>query len=425
MIGKHLKNIKMRATGWGLLLGLALPLAQTVPATADDDFYKGKVLTIVVGYPPGGGYDAYARLMTNQFAHYLPGNPSVVIQNMPGASAITAANYIARKAPKDGTFLLAFSASAAFAQTFGNAAATYTADEFTWIGNFDQSTDTCTVGSKSGIGSFQDLLKQPTIFGASGPIGVDSEYARALNALFGTRMRVIHGYGGTPSVNLAIERGEIQGGCGYMLSSLQSVYRDDFTSGKLVPIVQFARKSDDLKGVPWIVDYAKSETDKQAYSLIFSRDILGRPIAAPPGLPPERTAALRAAFDAVTKDAIFIQAAQKANLPVEPMSGADVAAFVRDMLQASPDAIARARSALAFGENDQLRSLDGVVTALDGTDLRITDTTGAPHAVRVSSAASKIMVAGQQAEPNALKPGMSCSLRYLNEGDVAETIACK
>ena len=142
--------------------------------------------------------------------------------------------------------MVAFSASAAFAQTFGNAAALYKPTDFTWIGNFDQSTDTCAVSGKSGIRTFQDLLREPSMFGASGPSGVDSEYARALDALFATRIRIIHGYGGTPSVNLAIQRGEIQGGCGYMLSSLESVFRDDYQAGRLVPIVQFALKSPKL-----------------------------------------------------------------------------------------------------------------------------------------------------------------------------------
>ena len=414
-------NACLRAAVFGATI-----LTSGAIAWADDgDFFRGKSVTVVVSYPPGGGYDTYARLMASHFGQYVAGQPKIIVQNMPGASGITASNYFIHRAPRDGTALLAFSSSAAFARTFGNEAAAYKADDFTYIGNFDQATGTCVVSAASGITSFDDILRRQAMFGASGPSGVDSEYARALNALFGTRIKLIHGYGGSPSVNLGVQRREIEGGCGYMLSSLQSVFREDFTSGRIKPIVQFARKSEELASVPHVRDFARSVDDKAVYDLIFSRDILGRPIAGPPELPAARTAMLRAAFDALIGDPAFREAATKAKLPLTSMNGAEVETFVRGLMAATPDAVSRARAALVFRDNDQLRTLEGTILAIDGIRFRVRHAGGETHNVLVSDSASKILIDGQQAERGRLKVGMPCVLRYLNDGDVAEAISCR
>jgi tripartite-type tricarboxylate transporter receptor subunit TctC len=400
--------------------------SQLAPAAASEaDFFKSKTVTIIVPYPPGGGYDAYARLMANNLGRHIPGNPNFIVQNMPGAAAILAANHIARVAPKDGTSLIILPSSAAFATVFGNKAATYVATDFSWIGNLDVSTDLCAVSGKSGIKTFQDLLKAQTVFGATALSGIDSEYARAMNVLFGTRIKVVHGYSGSSSVTLAVQRGEVQGACNYVESALQSVYRDDYNAGRLVPIVQFGEKSKELKGIPYILDLARDQNERQVFNLIFNRVKLGRAIAAPPGLASERLNTLRAGFDALTKDPAFLDAAEKSKLPIHPQSGAEVEAFIKDMMSASPEVIARVHKALATGENEQLRSLDGSITSVQGNDLVVTDGAGKPHNLRISKAASKIIVTGQQADPDAIKPGMACTLRYISEGEVAETIACK
>jgi tripartite-type tricarboxylate transporter receptor subunit TctC len=417
---------RARCGAFALLL-----LAALVPAlpslAAEEEMFHGKTITIIVGYPPGGGYDAYARLFAAHLGRLMPGHPGVIIQNMPGASSINAANYVYEKAPRDGTALLVLASSAAFAPVFGNKAARYRPDGFSWIGNFDQATGTCSVWQTSGITSFKDLLSRQSLFGASGPAGVDSEYARAMNVLFGTRIKLIHGYDGAPDVALAMKRGEVEGGCGYMKSSLDSVYRDDYLQHRLVPIVQFARKDPSLAGVPHVQDFAASEAEKQLYDLIFSRDVLGRPLAAPPGVTPDRLAVLRAGFDAVMADQEFRAAAAHANLPLTPMSGVAAEAFVTRMMAASPESVARARQALALGvgENEQLQSLEGTIAGIGGDMLELRDGGGGSHRLRLSQGASKIMLAGQPAEPAALKTGMRCSLRYYNEGDLAQTIACQ
>jgi tripartite-type tricarboxylate transporter receptor subunit TctC len=330
-------------------------LALTSPRwAAAESFYKGKTVTIVVGEVPGGSMDAYARILATGLHRHLPDSPTVIVQNMPGAATVVAASYVANRAPKDGTVLLVALSTAPFARMFGNAGANYDATDFTYIGNFDQATDTCSVWKGSGVGSFDDLRKKPAIFGAVGPSGIASEYPRSMNALFGTKIKVIHGYRGTAALLLAMQRGEIQGACAFMESALKSNFNEFFSKGELIPIVQFARKSDDLKGVPYMLDLARSEEEKKLFNLLYTRDIIGRFIAAPPHLPPERAAMLRAAFDATVKDPEIIATMQKSGLPLTPMSGDKVEQFVRNYVSVPPDVLARANKLLEIGKVERL-----------------------------------------------------------------------
>ena len=298
--------------------------------------------------------DAYGRMLATGLHRHLPDNPTVIVQNMPGAATVTAANHVASRAPRDGTVLLVALSTAPFAQMFDNKAATYKPTDFTYIGNFDQATDTCTVWKGTGIESFDDLRKKPAIFGAVGPSGIASEYPRSMNALFGTNIKVIHGYRGTPALLLAMQRGEIQGACAFMVSALKSNFNEPYAKGDLIPIMQFARKSDELKGVPYMLDLARNEEEKKLFNLLFTRDVIGRFIAAPPDLPPERTAMLRAAFDATVKDPEIIATMTKAGLPLTPMSGQEVEQFVKDYVAVSPDVLAKANKLLEVGKIERL-----------------------------------------------------------------------
>jgi tripartite-type tricarboxylate transporter receptor subunit TctC len=412
-------------SGAALLLAACMLSAMPV-AAADDDFYKGKVLTIVSGEPPGGAADAYARLLGPALGRHLPGNPTVIVQSKPGASSMVAANYVYKIAPKDGTTLLMVLSQAIFASVFGSDGAVFNPTELTWIGNLDQATGTCSVLKGAGVASFEDLLKSTTLFGASAPSGVASQYPRSLNALFGTRVHVIHGYGGTSALFLAMQRGEIQGSCAFQLSALKSAFRTSYEAGDLVPIVQFARKSPELKGVPHVLDFARTEQDRQVFNLVYNRDILGRSVAAPPGLPPARVALLRAGFDAAVKDPELIAAADRAGLPLIPMSGLEAEAFVHDMMSAAPQVVARARAALEFGqqENQQLKSVAGTIVETGASRIEVKDADGVSHRLQVSETESTIMLDGKQAAPAALHAGMACFLRYT-DADMAQIIACK
>jgi tripartite-type tricarboxylate transporter receptor subunit TctC len=330
-----------------LLAGLACgwPLA----GQAAGDFYKNKNLTIIASDGPGGGSDAYARLVGQNIVRFLPGKPTAIIQAMPGASGLLAANHIHRQALADGTVVAMPLTTAMFAPIFGDPGAHFKSDGFTWIGSLDQATGTCDYWKGSGVASFQDLFHKNVTFAADAPAGVGSEYPRAMNALLGTTADVIHGYSGTGNVVVAMRRGEVQASCVFMLSSLTSIFKGVYDAGELVPFVQFARKSELLPNVPYIMDYARTEEDKDVFKLVFMRDTLSRAIVAPPDIPAERKKELRAAFDQMVKDPDFQAQALKLGLPVHPLSGEADDAFVHDMMSVPPAAVARANAALESG----------------------------------------------------------------------------
>ena len=394
--------------------------------TSDAEFYKGKTVTFVVGYPPGGGYDTYARLTASNLSRHIPGNPNVVVQYMPGAASIRSANYLYVQAPKDGTTVGMFASSAVFAPIFGNAAARYQSENFSWLLSFNQETGTCAVWHTSGIHSIQDILARPAIFGGSAPAGIGSEYARSMNAVLGTRIRIIYGYSAATSVLLAMERGEVQGGCGFSLAALETARREDYEAGRLIPIVQFARKSPSLKGVPHIMEFAKTDEDKAVFNLLYNRDILGRPVAAPPGVPSERVKTLRRAFQDLLADDEFLKVAAKQSLPLSPQSGEEVETFVKNIASYSPQVIAKATAAIAVGEveNVELKSLDGIVTKISPKSMEVKDIAGKMTRVQISNEDTSVLVGGQKSEISAVNVNMHCSLRYLGQDDFAKTIAC-
>lgn len=415
------------------LLALVAGCALLAPAAsgdahAADDYLKGKTLTVIVGYSPGGGYDRYTRTLAAHLKNHLPGKPTVVVQNMPGASSIRAANYIYSKAPRDGTLIGVISASATFSPLLGKKAAKFMPDGFTWIGNMDQQTGTCSVWHTSGLKSFRDLLKRDVVFGASGPNGFDSEYARAVNKLLGTRIRVIHGYNGSSSVMLAVQRGEVMGYCGFSLGSLKSVWRQHFTSGRLKPLIQFSTKNTtDLKGVPHVVDLAGGADNKEVFKLVFNRDILGRPIAAPPKLPADRTKVLRAAFTATMSDPAFRNEAARRHMQLHPSTGAEVEAQVRAFMAISPAAIAKAREALTIGkiEKAKLQTAEAKIAKVSAKRIELTDAKGKTLKLRLHRRRTAVLIGAKKAKAKALKTGMVCTVRYLGAGDFAKTLACK
>ncbi len=408
------------------IFGVAFAAFAAGGARAEDDFYRGKVVTLVIGDPPGGGADTYARLYAQHLPRFLPGAPSVVVQNMPGASSVVAANYAYKTAPKDGTLLVMPQAAAVFARMFGNQAAAYQPDEFQWVGNLDQATGTCSAWKGSGLKSFEDLINKPVLLAAVAPSGVASEYPRALNALYGTRIKVIHGYVGTGNIVIAMQNGEIQGSCAFMVSALKSAFRTHFENGDLTPILQAARRDPELKGVPHILDLARDDGEREVMRLISDRDIMARSIALPPGAPADRVATMRRAFDAIMKDPAFLEGAAKANLPILPNTGAEIEALVKRMMAAPAPVVARARAALEFGitENVDLKSLAGAISKVGRDSIELTDADGTARTVKMSGAATAIMVAGAQGNIEGLKTGMTCSLRYSAD-NMAQVVTCK
>ncbi len=320
--------------------------AQPIFADEIRDFYAGKTVSIVVGHQVGTGFDIYARVLAPHLSRNIPGNPNVIVQNMVGASGITAANWLSNVAPKDGTVMATFVHTVAFEPVFGNDKAQYDPAKLTWIGNMEESIGMCGVTKASGIATFDDLLAKEVVFGATGATGPLGLFAQAVKNLLGAKLKVVYGYKGSADVKLAMNRGEVQGICGLPLSTVKSFWGDEYKSGEFKPIIRLSgRDHPDLKGIPNVDRYAKTEEDRQVFGLIFGAQALGRVYVSPPGQPAARTKAMREAMNRTMKDEKFLADAAKAQIDIEPMSGEQVSTFIAKLSAVSPAVVARAKQA--------------------------------------------------------------------------------
>ena len=325
--------------------------ASWTPAHAADavaDFYRGKTVQVLVGFGPGGGYDLYARTLARYMGRHIPGNPTMVPQNMPGAGGIKVMNYLYNVARKDGTVIGTFARGLVVEPLLGHAQGTqFEAAKFNWIGSVSNEVSICAFWATKGIKTWQDLQTKPSIVGASAA-GADSEiFPVVLRNIFHLPMKVVTGYsGGGADINLGMERGEVTGRCGWSWSSLLSQSKPLLDGKKINIVVQFAlQKHEDLPDVPLAMDMATTPQDKAALKLIISRQSIARPFAAPPGLPADRVQALRAAFDATMKDPQFLAEAKRLDLEVRPVGGAEVEKLIKEIYATPPDIVKLAQQA--------------------------------------------------------------------------------
>jgi tripartite-type tricarboxylate transporter receptor subunit TctC len=411
-----------------LFMGFSVGAYSTV-ATAADEFYKGQTVKINIGFHPGGGYDAYGRVLARNISKYLPGNPSVLAVNFPGAGSLRLANYIYNRAPKNGLEVGIFASSVAFGPLYLVKQAKFKTENFTWIGNIDQSIGTCTAWHTSGIKSFEELKQREVIYGSSSPGSVASQHPRGFNAMLGTKIKIIHGYPGSTGVLLAMKRGEIEGGCGFALSSLKARRRQEWKSGKLRILIQTGKKkAPELAGVPHLYDMAKDDDEKRVMDLIYGLHTFGRPVAAPPGLPKKPTQLLRAAFMATMKDPKFLKEAGKLHLPINPWSGERLQKEIANFVNYPPSVIARARQAMDPGKilKVELKRLaGGTISKVGKKKITVKDGSGKSYVFKISGRRSKVKIAGKKSKTKALKVGMNCDFRYFAVKDLAPRINCK
>jgi tripartite-type tricarboxylate transporter receptor subunit TctC len=332
---------------------LAVAFATAAPAQADAvaDYFKGKNLTILIGYGAGGGYDTTTRIFARHFSKHLPGNPTIVPQNMPGAGSMKVANFVYNAAPKDGLTLGVFASSTALEPLFGNKQAKFETAKYNWLGSLHQDTASCTVwkGAGQGIRTLDDLLKatETVLFGSTSPAAITSQHPTVLKNYLGANIKVIYGYKGTKNISLAMQNGEVHGSCGMFESSVKGAFKPLVDSGDLKVFVQFGPD----KAVPFfgdatrLYDKLKSEEDRPVLDLIFRQTQLARPMAAPPGVPTERVAALRKAFMATLTDPELVADATKRKIEFNPLSG-DEAAALFAKFQATPKALVEKAAAL-------------------------------------------------------------------------------
>ena len=329
-------------------------IAATAGAACAQDlaaFYKSTPLQIVVGYGPGGGYDAYARVVGRHIGKRLPASPNVIVQNMPGAASMKAANYIYAIAPKDGSQIATFSRGLPMQPLLDNQGVQYDALKFGWIGSVADETSVLFAWAGTGFNTFEDAQKKEMLVSASGAGADSATFPWVMNAVLGTKFRVITGYPDANSTMLAIERGEAQGSGGTSWGSLTSSRADWLAKNRIVVLAQLGLKANPAIGkAPLIIDLAKNAADKQVLEMIFARQSFAYPYTAPPGLPADRLAALRAAFNATMKDADFLADATKMGLEVSPITGEAMSALMEKLYKTPPEVIARARAAIAAGK---------------------------------------------------------------------------
>src|SRR6185312_6028294 len=322
-------------TGAALSLLLALCGVATLPARAADTaaFYRGRTVQVVVGFTAGGGYDLYARVLARHIGKHIPGAPTVVTQNMPGAGSLKAANYLYNVAPKDGTVFGTFDRGLPMERLLGRTGGeNFDATRFTWIGSVTDEPSVCAFSTRSGIRTWQDMKSKPFKVGGAGATADDEIYPTVLKSMFHLPVRIVSGYPGRDEAVLSIQRGEIDGLCGWSWSSLMSRDKYLLDSKQLSVALQLGvEKTLDLPGVPLVGDLTDNPKEKAALKLIFSRLTIARPFAAPPGLPVERAAALREAFDATMRDPEFLTEMAKLALEVRPQSGVKVERLIREI----------------------------------------------------------------------------------------------
>ena len=321
-------------------------------AAADGDavarFYTGKTIQFYIGYSAGGGYDTYARLLARHMGEHIPGNPTIVPQNMPGAGSLRATNYLYTIAAKDGTAIGTFARGMALQPVLDATATRYDGRKFTWIGSISDEVSICAFRSEKGIKTISDMRTKTYVVGGTGP-GADTDIFSDLmrNMFHLTNMKIATGYPGSNEIVLAIERGEIDGRCGWSWSSLLSRSKRLLDDKKIDITLQFAlQKREDLPNVPLVFDLTKDPRETAALKLLLSRVAMARPVAAPPGIPTERKAALRAAFDATMTDPAYLDEAKRNELDVRPMSGAAVEKLVTELYDTPPDVVALARDSI-------------------------------------------------------------------------------
>ncbi len=335
-------------------LATCLAAFQSTSCAAQDNpaaFYKGRQITVVIGSSAGGGYDTYGRLLSRHLGRHVPGNPTVVASNMPGAGSNAAANHIMTAAPKDGTFMAIVFASVIVEPLLGERGRQkFDASKIAFVGNANKEVFGCAVRAQSDIKSFEDMRKREVVTGASAAGGATADFPTMLNTFMGTKIRIVRGYPGTREITLAIEKGEVEGACGLAWSTTSVQYPRTLAEGQPLRIILQEDMTGhpvlNAAGIPTSGQIAKGETERQALSLFYAQNLFGRPFIASPEVPADRMAALRAAFDAAMKDPELLADARKLNVDIIPNSGAEVQQLVAGMYATSADVVARVRKAL-------------------------------------------------------------------------------
>lgn len=346
-----------RAAARAALVGLGFVALTAAPSLAEETlFYRGKTIQLVIGFDVGGGYDLYARTVARHWSRHIPGNPTFVPQNMPGAGTRNAANWLYNIAPKDGTAIGTIVQSTAVEQALGEPGIRFDAAQFNWLGNPIVDNLVTLSWAASGLETIEDVKAKGGLFCGSTGAGPTMVFPRVINQLLGTQIKVIAGYPGQTQVNIAMERGEVNCLGGSAWSSVKATMRPLLDARKLSLLVQWGAMADAeisnyaRRAVPLAQDFGQTDLDRRVLAFIGSGAAFGRPLLTTPGVPPERVAMLREAFDRTMADPAFRAEAEKLHMDIKPIGGAELQAIAASVVRSKPDDIARARELTGTGK---------------------------------------------------------------------------
>jgi tripartite-type tricarboxylate transporter receptor subunit TctC len=319
-----------------------------LPAAAQDavaDFYRGKQVTIMVGFSPGGSSSLYAQGIARHLGRFLPGNPNVIVQHVPGASGLVLANNLYNTVTRDGTAFGVTGRTAPIEPLLGNANARFDGRKFSWIGTANVEYTTCIAWHSAPVKTLEDAMKTELIVGGSGADATEVVFPKAANKLVGTKFKVVLGYPGSTELLIAMERGETQGFCGIGWTFLK-LRKGDWLRDKKVNILyqMSIEKHPEIPQVPAIIDYARTPEVRKVFEFLFAPQEFGRPFFAPPGVPAERLAALRRAFELTLKDPQFLVDADKMGVEVQHVGGAEIEKLLEKVYASPREVIDRAKA---------------------------------------------------------------------------------
>jgi len=435
-----MKSLKLVAlTGLAGLLGLAAG-ASTARADAVADFYKKTRVKVVVGSTPGGGYDTYARTVARHLPNHIPGNPKIIVQNMPGAGGVVAANFVYNVGAQDGTIIGAPQRTVPLDQIMGFKGPKFDPKKFHWLGSVTNEAGVIAALKSSKVKSLEDAFKHAAVLGSTGPS--DSEiYPALLNNVMGAKFKLIAGYPGSAQIHLALQRGEVEG---YSQSwSSFKIQAGKNLETKFTPLVQISLKPlDEMSkmGVPMIMDFVDRkhvlpqysvEDAKTWWKLMLTAKAMGRPYVVGPKVPADRVKALRKAFMDTARDPKFVDDAKKQRREVSPVSGEEVQQMIADLAAVPKPTIGKVKDLIKYkGPIKKVKIAmakhSGKVTATKkgGRTISISHK-GKDVSAKVSGSRTKVTVGGKKASRKAVKVGMTCTFTYPGPGSEAKNIDCK
>jgi tripartite-type tricarboxylate transporter receptor subunit TctC len=328
-------------------LAVALGFASSASAQTAEQFYAGRKMEMIISSGAGGGYDVSARLTARHMERFIPGHPTIVARNMPGAGHALAAQHLYNVAAQDGSVIATLGQNLPMAQLLQPEKIKFRMEKFNWIGNVSQDNNVTVAWHTAGVTSFADLESKELIVGAQGINSTSAQYPLALRNLLGAKFRIISGFSGTQTIILAMERGEVAGLGSNSWATWKAQHPDWVKERKIIPLVQMGlHRAPDLPDVPLLTELARNAAQRQVFDMLSSGIVVGRPILTTPNVPADRVAILRAAFNATMTDESYLADSKKAKLDVDPLSGAELQKYVEELVTASPDALSLLKAAL-------------------------------------------------------------------------------